>query len=138
MGAATLHALHTSAFGHLRAHGWGEAEFARALEDDKYVVVTQSDGYALALCVLDEAELLLIAALPGARRKGVGTALLGELESRLAAKGATRLTLEVMEANSAATEFYRARGFREVGLRPQYYGRGPGHGARLFEKPLKS
>ncbi|MEO1796010.1 MAG: GNAT family N-acetyltransferase [Pseudomonadota bacterium] len=136
--AATLNALHVSAFGHAGAHGWREADFARALEDPAFALATSPDGYAIARLVLDEAELLLIATRPEARRSGVATALLSDLEARLVARGVTRLMLEVMEANVAASAFYEARGFREAGRRAGYYGRGAGHDARLFEKALKS
>lgn len=136
--AATLNALHVSAFGHAGAHGWREADFAQALEDPAFVLATSQDGYAIARVVLDEAELLLIATRPVARRSGVATALLAELEAQLASRGVTRLMLEVREANAAASAFYEARGFREAGRRAGYYGRGAGHDARLFEKALKS
>lgn len=101
-------------------------------------VVDSQNGYALARTILDEAELLLIAVLPEARRAGHGGALLAALEQALVARGVKRLFLEVMEANTAAVAFYRRRGFKETGRRAEYYGRGTGHDAQLFEKPLKS
>ncbi|MEM9435558.1 MAG: GNAT family N-acetyltransferase [Pseudomonadota bacterium] len=140
MDAAALDALHRGAFGHAGAHGWGEADFRAALEDDAYSVATREQGFALARRVVDEAELMLIAVLPTARRSGVASALLSDLEAKLHAGGARRLMLEVSGSNEAALAFYRARGFAEVGLRPGYYGTGasPGHAALLFEKALKS
>ncbi|MEL6913919.1 MAG: GNAT family N-acetyltransferase [Pseudomonadota bacterium] len=136
--AATLEALHSRAFGHPGAHGWRAGDFETALTDPGFVVCAREDGYAVARRVLDEAELLLIAVVPEARRSGVATALLDALAAALRAEGVTRLLLEVMEANEGAVAFYRARGFRETGRRAGYYGRGTGHDAQLFEKPLNT
>ena len=48
---------------------------------------------------------------PGARREGIGTALLRAAEADLAAEGATTVRLEAMAPNEAAREFYTARGY---------------------------
>ncbi|MEL6549504.1 MAG: GNAT family N-acetyltransferase [Pseudomonadota bacterium] len=136
--AASLDALHSRAFGHAGAHGWRKADFEEALTNPSMIIVDSQNGYALARTTLDEAELLLIAVLPEARRAGHGGALLAALERALVARGVKRLFLEVMEANAAAVAFYRRRGFKETGRRAGYYGRGTGHDAQLFEKPLKS
>ena len=140
MDAAALDALHCASFGHPGAHGWQQADFARALEDAAFVVLANETGYALARVVLDEAELMLIGTVPAARRTGAASALLAELEAKLVARGAVRLMLEVSASNHAAVGFYKSHGFAETGERPGYYGHGdsPGHAALLFEKALKS
>ena len=134
--AAVLTALHSAAFGHARAHGWREEDFSRALDDDRHVIVSSAKGYAMARVLMDEAELLLIATLPDARRGGEGTRLLTELLEHLVARQVTRLFLEVVETNDAAVAFYHRHGFSVSGHRHNYYGRGPGHGAVLMEKAL--
>ncbi|MEM9853404.1 MAG: GNAT family N-acetyltransferase [Pseudomonadota bacterium] len=140
--AQHLNALHMRAFGQAGAHGWREADFARALADDAYTCLTQGAGYAVARRVLDEADLMVIGVAPDARRKGQGTALLTALENTLAARGVAKLMLEVGGANAAALAFYQARGFRQTGRRDGYYGIGArgtgglGHAALLFEKAL--
>jgi ribosomal protein S18 acetylase RimI-like enzyme len=48
---------------------------------------------------------------PDRRGEGVGSALLGEAEARLAEEGATAVTLEVMADNEAARRFYRRHGY---------------------------
>jgi len=49
--------------------------------------------------------------LPEAQGRGVGTALLGELERRARARGAAKMTLEVHNTNEAAKRLYARFGF---------------------------
>ena len=51
-------------------------------------------GFSLSRTVVDESELLLIAVLPGAQRRGVGTLLLDDFLDRARARGASRVHLE--------------------------------------------
>lgn len=80
-------------------------------------------GFALQRTVADEAELLLIAVGPTARRRGVGRAMLDHFIDSATRSGATRLHLEVREGNQAIA-MYRAAGFVLAGRRTNYY-RGP-------------
>lgn len=82
-------------------------------------------GFTLSRHVLDEEELLLIAVHPAARRGGIGRALLEQLMTAAAARGATRLFLEMREGNPAE-RLYREIGFAPVGRRPNYYRDGRG------------
>ena len=77
-------------------------------------------GFSLSRTVVDESELLLIAVLPGAQRRGVGTLLLDDFLDRARARGASRVHLEVRDGNPAI-EMYRAAGFSAVGRRRNYY-----------------
>ena len=78
-------------------------------------------GFLMAWRVVDQLHVLNIAAAPGVRRRGVGTALLLEAARRARAEGLREITLEVRESNDAARDFYRRHGFAETGLRPRYY-----------------
>ncbi|MGI4748690.1 MAG: GNAT family N-acetyltransferase [Janthinobacterium lividum] len=78
-------------------------------------------GMALVRVAADEAELLTIGVVPGARRQGVADRLLTELTASVRARGAVRLFLEVSVANTSALALYRAHGFVEVGRRRRYY-----------------
>jgi ribosomal protein S18 acetylase RimI-like enzyme len=51
---------------------------------------------------------------PGARRSGVGSALLEALVAALAARGAPRVVLNVAARNGKAARLFVARGFRET------------------------
>lgn len=58
------------------------------------------------------------------RRAGIGSSLLGEVESRLREIGASVLLLEVAVDNLAAQQFYSRHGFTSTGrIRGYYLGR---------------
>ncbi|MDB5680575.1 MAG: ribosomal-protein-alanine acetyltransferase [Sphingomonas bacterium] len=80
-------------------------------------------GFALTRGVLDEAELLLLAVVADARRKGVGAALLRSVVGDCALRGIVSLHLEVRDGNDAI-KLYRNSGFTKIGERRDYY-RGP-------------
>lgn len=77
-------------------------------------------GFALSRCVVDEAELLLLATAPTLRRHGVAAALLRSVVADAIGHGARTLHLEVREGNDAI-KLYRAAGFAKVGERRHYY-----------------
>ena len=89
----------------------------------------RDSGFALARLVADEAELLLLATRPGARRRGVGGALLRAVIAEARARGAVRMHLEVRSGNDAV-ELYRREGFAKVGERRDYY---RGEANQLFD-----
>jgi [ribosomal protein S18]-alanine N-acetyltransferase len=94
-------------------------------------------GFALTRTVLDEAELLLIAVVPRARRTGVGSALLRAVIADGQMTGTVRLHLEVRAGNPAA-KMYERHGFGRIGVRPGYYrGRvGEVHDAHTYARNL--
>jgi ribosomal-protein-alanine acetyltransferase len=79
-------------------------------------------GFAIAWFVADEASVLLIAVADDAQRRRIGTRLLGAIEASARSRGARTVHLEVRASNASARAFYRARGYREVGVRARYYG----------------
>jgi len=77
-------------------------------------------GFVLSRHVLDEEELLLIAVIPGARRRGVGAALIEHLFAAAHGRGITRIFLEMRRGNPAI-QLYRKFGFEPIGERRNYY-----------------
>jgi ribosomal-protein-alanine N-acetyltransferase len=77
-------------------------------------------GFVLTRHVLDEEELLLIAVVPGARRRGVGAALIEQLFIAARARGSARIFLEMRRGNPAI-HLYEKFGFTPIGERRQYY-----------------
>ena len=67
------------------------------------------------------------------RKGGVGTLLMGEIETRFREANATRVTLEVRESNATAQSFYKGRGFNELGRVRAYY---PDEDAIVMSKTL--
>ncbi len=78
-------------------------------------------GYAFARVIAGEAEILNLAVLPRFRRRGQGRRLLDAALVGALAGGAREVFLEVRESNESAKALYACRGFRAVGLRPDYY-----------------
>ncbi|MFN7159790.1 MAG: GNAT family N-acetyltransferase [Erythrobacter cryptus] len=77
-------------------------------------------GFVLSRHVLDEEELLLIAVVPGARRRGVGTALIGHLLAAARTRAVSRIFLEMRRGNPAI-HLYHKLGFEPIGERRNYY-----------------
>ncbi len=117
--------------------GWSESEIERLLLDSSVVChLTRKNGgrgaalaFIMSRLAADEAEILSVAVSPKARGKGLAGELLRHHLSRVAARGATRMFLEVGEDNAPALRLYRNAGFREVGKRAGYYPRGAGESA---------
>jgi ribosomal-protein-alanine N-acetyltransferase len=68
-----------------------------------------------------EWELENIVVIATARRRGLGTRLLGELIVHARAEHACGIFLEVRKSNQSARALYRNLGFEETGLRKSYY-----------------
>jgi ribosomal-protein-alanine N-acetyltransferase len=80
-------------------------------------------GFALALDLRGECEVISLGVVPERRRRGVGTALIAALIAAARGRGARSLVLEVAEDNIAAAALYAACGFVAIGRRPDYYRR---------------
>ena len=78
-------------------------------------------GYIGSQSVPDESDMMNLAVRPDARRQGVAQALLQALEAALRENGIRSLTLEVRAGNAPAIRLYTQAGFRQVGLRKNYY-----------------
>ncbi len=78
-------------------------------------------GYIVFWIVHDEVHVLNVATAVEARRRGVGRALMEAAEAEGSARGARLSTLEVRRSNAGAIALYRAIGYRQVGIRPNYY-----------------
>jgi [ribosomal protein S18]-alanine N-acetyltransferase len=98
-----------------------------------WLVVASIDGkdagFALSRSIADEAELLLLATRPAARRRGVAGALLRAMIDEAQGRGVARVHLEVRSGNDAVW-LYRREGFEKVGERRDYY---RGRSGQLFD-----
>lgn len=113
--AAVLAAIHADCFQGEAA--WNAALFARLLSlPGGFGFLHAGGGFLLARGAVDEAEILTLAVLPAARRRGIARALMAGLSPR-----AARVFLEVSEANQPARAFYAALGFKQVARRRRYY-----------------
>jgi ribosomal-protein-alanine N-acetyltransferase len=88
-------------------------------------------GFLVAQTVGGEWEIENVAIQPDARRRGLGTRLVGEFLDLAGAQRATAVFLEVRESNRGARALYEKWAFVESGRRPRYY-RAPDEDAVLY------
>jgi ribosomal-protein-alanine N-acetyltransferase len=125
--APALAALHAASFP--PGEAWGPEAIALMLAMPGAFALwagaeEEPEGFVLARVAADEAEILTLAVLPAARRRGLGGGLLAAAAAEAAARGAGALFLEVSEANHPARVLYAALGFAEAGRRRRYYADG--------------
>ena len=107
--------------------GWTPARVLRGIRDRATNVVVAEcgadlAGFGIMKYLDDDAHLLLFAVRPEYRRRGVGSGLVTWLESTATTAGIELIFLETRATNTAAREFYAARGYRELATLPRYYG----------------
>ena len=106
---------------------WTASQFASACAAaglERALVAERGEhiaGFVVYSCVLDEACIHNVAVHPADQRRGLGRGLLRAALEAARGRGARRCCLEVRVSNRAARGLYRALGFREDGLRKNYY-----------------
>lgn len=78
-------------------------------------------GYVICYCVADEAEIARIAVKTSCRQQGVATRLLEEMKKICLNRQMEAILLDVRKGNEAAVLFYKKSGFKEDGVRKDYY-----------------
>lgn len=119
--AELLAKLHASAF----EKPWSTAEIAKLLDNSAVFAIlarkSEPEGFAMAWAAAGDAELLTLAVVPEARRKGVGASLVGAASAAALMRGAGSMHLEVAEDNAPALALYAKLGYEEAGRRHAYY-----------------
>jgi ribosomal protein S18 acetylase RimI-like enzyme len=91
-------------------------------------VVAEVDRKIAGFCISARQEergyIVTIDVLPQLRRLHVGTALLKEIERRLAENGVREIALETATDNESAVSFWKKHGYRSRGVRENYYPNG--------------
>jgi [ribosomal protein S18]-alanine N-acetyltransferase len=109
------------------ADPWGSREFTTALASAQTIFLVAEDeagavtGYAIAIAVADEAEILNLAVHQDRRKLGIGGRLLDSAVEEVRSRGAEQIYLEVRESNEGARKLYASRGFDEITRRRKYY-----------------
>lgn len=78
-------------------------------------------GFAGIKILVDEADIMNIVVKKDSRNQGIGSLLLEKLITLAQKSNLTSITLEVMEENYSAIHLYRKFGFKQTGLRKNYY-----------------
>lgn len=92
-------------------------------------------GYLLARISGQEGEILDLAVLPRARRRGLARGLLDVACESMGSAGVKHVFLEVRESNRAAIALYQGAGYRPIGMRRHYY-RNPSEDALVLRTAL--
>jgi [ribosomal protein S18]-alanine N-acetyltransferase len=107
---------------------WSREQYASVFGDEAprriALVIEESgllQGFLMAHEVAPEWEIENIAIAPAARRRGLGTRLLGKFLDMARNEGGSRVFLEVRASNRAARILYEKWAFEENGRRPGYY-----------------
>lgn len=119
---------------------WSEGSLAILLTEDypSFVLVTASGeviGYLSAQRALDELQIINLAVREGYRGQGFGASLLCAAEDFCRTEGIISISLEVRESNLPAIGLYKKQGYRESGLRKNFY-RQPTENAVVMIKNL--
>lgn len=91
------------------------ATYIVCLEDSKVL------GFAGSWLIASEGQITNIAVHPNSRGKGIGKYLMKKLIFVLKNKGCTDITLEVRKSNIIAQNLYKSLGFKEEGIRKNFY-----------------
>ena len=104
---------------------WSEKSLELLLGDNAVGFAAFCDGvlvgYVGMMSVLDEGQITNVAVSADFRRRGCARALLLALEDYAREKGIVFLSLEVRRSNEAARSLYLADGWREAGVRKNFY-----------------
>ncbi len=106
-------------------HPWQRKHFSDCLVAGYQAQLLMADdtllGYFVAMPGFEEAHLLNLAVAPNHQRQGWALLLLQALVLWARSKGLQWLWLEARASNTRAVQVYKAHGFRQVGVRKQYY-----------------
>ena len=95
---------------------------------------TQIAGFCISARRDESGYIVTIDVLPQFRRHRLGTKLLNEIERRLVANGVREITLETATDNDSAVAFWTKHGYRNRGVKKNYYP--GGRDAFAMSKPL--
>lgn len=113
--------IHAAAFTDSRP--WTVGEFAALHGQPGCKVFSAGRAFALVKFVADETELLTIATHPERQKQGLAGILVRRWLDEARVRKLKSAFLEVAADNAPALKLYRAQGFRQTGLRPEYYSR---------------
>ncbi len=105
---------------------WTEEDFYTSLDDPNRLFFAAYEGDTFLGCCglqqsFEQGDILTIGVDPSMQRKGIAGALLEAMLDAFRANGGSSLFLEVRTSNIAARGLYEKFGFRQIGVRRNYY-----------------
>ena len=104
---------------------WGRGNFSDSLSSGYSCWVCRVDGtligYFVLMLIVDEAHLLAISVAAKRQKLGFGARLLRQAMDIALQRGARTLLLEVRPSNASALSLYQQYGFKQIGVRRDYY-----------------
>lgn len=105
---------------------WSERDILSTISTEGSMCYTALSGgrviaYLIGRQIPPEGEIYRIATLPEHRKRGVAYRLLDYAVKCERGRGLEALFLEVREQNAPARALYTAYGFKEIGMRKNYY-----------------
>jgi ribosomal-protein-alanine N-acetyltransferase len=131
-------AVEQSVYGHPWTVGNFKDALASGYQAQRLLAGDTLIGYFVAMKVVDEVHLLNITVSLSYRSQGWARLMLDALAVWSRVQGCAWLWLEVRESNHRALQVYRSHGFKQVGLRKDYYpvGRGLREAALVMSQKL--
>ena len=119
---------------------WTKGMFVQEVHSDQscfYTAYVDNElvGYGGFWLVTEEAHITSVTICREYRGQGLGRLLVETLLDTAAAHGAVRALLEVRESNQVARQLYETTGFKQVGMRRNYYTKSREH-AIVMVRPL--
>ena len=107
------------------AEPWSREALSLLTSPNAFGAICLLDGepvaYGGVLIAVDEGQITNIAVREDCRQRGLGHAVMQELEREARARGLVQLSLEVRVSNLPALSLYESQGFRTVGCRRNFY-----------------
>ena len=105
---------------------WSKISFENSINSkDTIFIVAEKDnkiiGYLGMYLFLEDADISNVAVEKEYRRQHIGRELLEYILSEAKSRGVKNVALEVRETNVPAIRLYESMGFKEVGIRKNYY-----------------
>jgi ribosomal-protein-alanine N-acetyltransferase len=105
---------------------WFEEDFIRCLRQRNSIGMVSEvreivSGFMIYEFHKRRLHLLNFAVLPDARRRGIGTAMVDKLKSKLHTHRRTKITTDVRDSNVKAHLFFNRNGFRAVEILRDFY-----------------
>jgi ribosomal-protein-alanine N-acetyltransferase len=129
-------ARHSITAGHWKQEAYAKLFETEAAQSSRSFVVEENQcvmGFLVGQELSGgEWEIENVAIMGTARRRGLGSRLLGEFLDLVRSRGGTDVYLEVRESNRAARALYEKWGFLETGVRKSYY-QGSEENALIFK-----